>query len=254
MTRWIKIIAAFAAGVVLVGVARLAWVESRRTEGPILRNYEVPQDIAQEVRDALSGALSAMSKDGDRIGTVIVAPSGQLIVTASPEVQLGVHKIIEDIKARKLPPTPTVSYDVWIVTGTPVSGASRDGKVPAELAPAIDSLRKARGDLKFGLLEHLSTSSRSGREKSSVAGAKAQVTVESRLQTGVDGKARVAAEIEITGHAPFVPGRPQETPFGLRSQVTLVPGELLVIGQSLSRVPTEDDQPQEVYFIVRATL
>lgn len=63
MTRWIRIVAAFAAGVVLMGIGRLAWVESRRTEGPILRSYEVPQDIAQEVRDALSSALSAPGKD-----------------------------------------------------------------------------------------------------------------------------------------------------------------------------------------------
>ncbi len=88
MTRWIKIVAAFAVGIVLVSVGRLAWMESRRTEGPILRSYDVPQDIAQEVRDALSYALSSPGKDSDRIGSAIVAPGGQIIVTATPEVQL----------------------------------------------------------------------------------------------------------------------------------------------------------------------
>jgi len=254
MTRWIRIVAAFAIGVVLVGVARLAWMESRRTEGPILRSYDVPQDIAQEVRDALSYALSSPGKDSDRIGSAIVAPGGQIIVTATPEVQSGVDKIIKDIKSRKLPPTPTIGYDLWIVTGSPASGPARGGEIPPELGPALDALRKARGELKFGLLEHLSTNSRAGREKSEVAGANAKITVESKLQDGVDGKPRVAAVIDIDGYAKFIPGQPAVQPFGLKSQVTLVPGELLVIGQSLARATGEDTPRQEVYFVVRAKL
>lgn len=254
MTRWIKIVAAFAAGVVLVGIGRLAWVESRPTEGPILRSYEVPQDIAQEVRDALSSALSAPGKDSDRLGTVIVAPGGQLVVTATPAVQAGVDRIIKDITSRELPPTPSIAYDVWIVTGTPASGAARGSDVPAELESALESLRKSRGDLKFTLLEHLSTSSRPGREGSSVAGAHATVRVDSKLQNGTDGKPRIATQIEIGGHEKFVPGQPSVQPFALKSQVTLVPGELLVVGQSLSRLQGDDTLRQEVYFVVRATL
>ena len=254
MARWIKIVAAFAAGVVLVGVGRLVWVESRGSQGPILRSYEVPQDIAQEVRDALSSALSAPGKDSDRLGTVIVAPGGQLIVTATPEVQLGVNKIIKDITSRELPPTPSIAYDLWIVTGTPVAGPARGSELPPELGPAVESLRKARGDLKFSLLEHLSTSSRPGREDSSVGGAHATVRVESKLQNGTDGKPRIVAQIQIGGQEKFIPGQPSVQPFALKSQVTLVPGEFLVVGQSLSRLQGDDTLRQEVYFVVRATL
>jgi hypothetical protein len=254
MTRWLKIIAAFAVGVLLVGVGRLAWMESRRTEGPMLRSYEVPQDIAQEVRDALATALSAPGKDHASLGTVIVGPGGRLIVTATPEIQAGVDRIIKDITSRELPPTPSVAYDVWIITGSPASAPARGGEVPTELGPALESLRKARGDLKFALLEHFSTRSRSGREKSEVSGASAEIELETKVQRGPDGRPRVEADIEIEGYERFVPGQPPAAPFGIKSQVTLVPGEFLVIGQSLSRAPGDETQRREVYFVVRATL
>jgi hypothetical protein len=44
-------------------------------------------------------------------------------------------------------------------------------------------------------------------------------------------------------------------PASLKSQVELVPGELLVVGQSLARGLFDDDVPgQELYYIVRARL
>jgi hypothetical protein len=165
-----------------------------------------------------------------------------------------VDRIIKDITSRELPPTPSIAYDLWIVTGTPASGPARGSEVPAELGPALESLRRARGDLRFTLLEHLSTNSRPGREDSSVGGAHATVRVESKLQNGIDGKPRIAAQLQIVGQEKFVPGQPSLPPFALKSQVTLVPGEFLVVGQSLSRPQGDDTLRQEVYFVVRATL
>lgn len=243
----------FAIGVLVVAVFGGVWLRARPPQPMVVRSYEVPPEIAREVAEVLSSALGAPRPNAamtPMIGRAIVAPGGQIVVTAAPEVQKGVAQVIAGIAARTLPPTPVVHFDLWIVTGTPGTAPARGTAIPEEVSPALDSLRKSRGDLHFQLVDHLSTSARSGDDDARVSGSGTDFRVSDlSLQKAADGKQHVVAQIRAMMFSPAGGG-----PAQLNSQAVLTPGDLLVVGQSLAGKLRDDIPGQEIYYIVRATL
>jgi hypothetical protein len=225
-----------------------------RSDPLVLQNYEVPTDIAEEVRAALAGALY----QGDimpPLGRATLMPNGRLVVSAPASVQRGVARIIHDITENKPGPTPTIGFEVWAVAATP-GGAAQASAGLAELESALEVIRKAKGPMNFELLEKLSTTARSGAQDSNIRGAVSKMQVRASLRNAEDDKPVVAAKIQI--RVSVNPGDPEAS---LEAQTEMRPGELLVIGQSGLANPrpsgNQAGTPQanrQIYYIVRASL
>ncbi len=231
---------------VLMFIAAYFFFTRLRDDPVVLQTYSVPSEIAHEVQNALAGALWR-GETTSPLGRVTALPNGNLLVTAPESVQKGVSRIIHDITENKPGPTPTIGFEMWVVTAAPGEGSQvPDGLT--EVAPALGAIQKAKGPLKFELLEKVSTAARAGGDQSRVTGAQTNMEVQASLRTAGENKQVVAAELRLG-----VSG------FGwnssLRAQSEMRPGELLVVGQSaLGTRPNTPPSNKQIYYIVRATL
>lgn len=217
-----------------------------RADPVVLENYAVPPEIAEEVSRALSGALWRGQNDPP-IGAVTLMPNGRLVVTAPASVQRSVSRIIDDITENKPGPTPAITFDVWVVTAT-AGGNPQTPEALAEVGPALEVIRKAKGPQAFELLEKLSTVARTGRDSSDVHGARSSMKVDASLRRAEDNQQLVAAKLRIG-----INGLGWNS--GLEAQTEMRPGELLVVGQSALGSPMgAPPSNKQVYYIVRATL
>lgn len=228
-----------AIGAVVLGAKRL------QSDPVSLETYSAPPEIAGEVRSALSAALAG-NPALKPLGRVTLMPNGRLVVTAPQSIQRGVRRIIDDIIQNKPAPTPTIGFDVWVVTATP--GAAVTAADLAEVEPALAVIRESRGPLAFALLEKLSTKARSGEEESHVRGKNAELEVGASLRKGTNNDSLVAAKLRVVVWQ-------GKTPMHLEAHTEIRPGELLVAGQSaLGGTPSTGGPDKQIYYIVRATL
>jgi hypothetical protein len=238
--------------VLAAAVLFFAGNRARNDDPPILQSYEVPQEIAAELRSTLATALWR-GNDQPALGQIALMPNGQLLVTAPVSVQSGVRRIIREIAESKPVATPTIGFDVWIVTAVP----GGDGKVSAalgEIEPALAVIRKTKGPLAFDLVEKLSTVTRAGLSESKVRGATAGLEVQASLRKAEDNQQVVAAKLKLAINATqtqILTGTMRQ----LEAQIELRPGELLVVGQSAAGAVRDDAKADaQVYYIARATL
>ena len=210
-----------------------------------IRSYPVRPEIANELRVALNEALS--SSTGGRAN---VTSDGILVVTARESVQSGVQALLAQVNAKKPEATPSIHFDVWLVSGTPATGATPENRPGlAEVAPALASIQKSAGPQRFELIERLALQARSGDEDSEMQGAFTALSIVPTVRRDSKGNPLIAAKINVH----YVPrgtnmGPTQGT---LKALTELRPGELLVIGQSSLGATTPTAQ---MYYIVRASL
>ena len=242
-----------AAGV-LAATAYYLIVQSQRTDPLVLQNYEVPTDIAEEVRAALAGALY-QGDTNPPLGRATLMPNGHLVVSARASVQKGVARIMRDITENKPAPTPSIGFEVWAVAATP-GGTAQASAGLTEVEPALAVIRKAKGPMNFELLEKLSTTARSGADDSQMQGALSEMRVRASLRKSIDDKPVVVAKIRIR-----VSASRGDLPASLEAQTEIPPGELLVIGQSglassrpFGNQPGTPQPNRQIYYIVRASL
>jgi hypothetical protein len=226
--------------VVWYGVQRL------QADPVVLQNYNVPPEIAGEVNSSLARAL-----DGG-LGRVTMMPNGRLVVSARSSVQKGVADVIRDVTQNKPGPTPTIGFDVWVVTATPGNGATSEGLT--EIEPALAAIRKNKGAQNFELRDKLSTLLQSGQQPGRAKSGLSQMEIRASLRKGADNQPTVAARFDIDILRSDLIGVSLAS---LNAQSELRPGELLVLGQSALASPSPPGTPQtnkQVYYIVRATL
>lgn len=246
MTGWNRLLPWFGIGAL---VAAGLWFALRVLDlngATTPRAYAVQPEIAVEMRSALERALSNAPEKGPSLARITLLPDGRhLMVTARPAVQKGVASVMAQVADYKPVPTPTITFEAWMVVATPGSG-TKDAAL-AEIEPALASIQKAKGPLRFRLLEKLTTSARAGKEDGQVMGARSFMRVDPALLTGKDDAAVVTAEVEISIHTDL---KSLVNPMMLKAVVELPPGELLVVGQSgMSGTDAGDAQ---LYYIVRA--
>src|SRR6266540_1906765 len=98
----------FAIGLAVAAVPLL--LHRNQQSGNVVRSYSVAPEIARELRGALVEALPP------GVGYVSQTPDGHILVTAPESIQQGVQNLIAEVAAKKPPPTPTIHFEVWLVT------------------------------------------------------------------------------------------------------------------------------------------
>ncbi len=115
----------------------------------VLRAYDVPREQAQELRNIVSSLL--WNGDGQpRGGNVVVAPTGQLLVSAPAAFHEGVKQLADAVKAMPQQSLTSVAIDYWIVRGAP--GETKVGDdVPKA---AAEALAQMGGGMTLSLWDH----------------------------------------------------------------------------------------------------
>src|SRR5262249_23268194 len=89
----------------------------RRPDPIVVPTYPVRPDIANEMRSALNDAVGSTTG-----GRVALASDGVLVVSARESVQSGVEALIKEVAAKKPEATPSIHFEVWVISGAPVTG------------------------------------------------------------------------------------------------------------------------------------
>jgi hypothetical protein len=241
-----------------MAVVMATWVIPREADSAVtIRTYNVNPQIAGELRNALASALSTSPGFPPR-GQVTLAPNGRLLVSAPPSVQTDVGSVIDEINNRDLAPTPSMLFEAWIVSASPAAGVEGGGDSTAgsqrlnDVEPALAAVRKARGPMRFELVEKLATQARSGNEDSEVRGVRWQMRVTPTIRRGEKDAPVVSAEFYIGGFPR--PGDPPGLEQAVKSMAELKPGQLLVVGQSSAKPGPGVAADSDIYYIVRASL
>jgi hypothetical protein len=242
----LKAVLAFAAGLAVMIFAYATLIEpfweASRSGATVMRSYVVQGDHADEVRAALQSSLRT-GDDKQFLGRVTLAPNGQLIVTAPESIQRGVAKLLDDVLSMSPGPTPTIKLEAWFVRAG-AAGGETDPRL-AEVQPALDAIQAAQSAGSFHLIEKLTLHSRAGHH-GEVEGIHGQFMAEPSVRRDGNKQAAVSSSIQL---------RIERIDAGLRVEVELTPGELLVLGQSAyAEGDPATATPQTLYYIVRATL
>ena len=242
----------FGTGLALVAAA-IFLLHARIGQRPDLvtiRSYPVAPEIAGEMRSALAEALTTSTERG----RVSLTSDGRLLVTASESLQSGVESVLAHVAAKQPAATPSIHFEIWLLSaamGTATKSETSPGLV--ELGPVLADLKKSQGPLQFDLIEKVALQARAGDDESDIQGANFGVRVAPTVRHDSKGDPVVATRIDLRVNPPFSgPGIPRS----LKALVELIPGQLLVLGQSgLAAKPNADAMsPAQVYYIVRASL
>jgi hypothetical protein len=251
----------FVIGLVVAGAAFMAIRRGDTSDPYTVRSYFVAPEVAHETKTALTEALGA-SANGPGLGQVTLASDGRLLVSARESIQSQVARILADVAAKKPTPTPSIHFEVWMVSATSAGGGPPK-EVPAlqEIDSVLDGIRKSKGPLRFDLVEKLALQTRAGADDVEIQGARSSLRVTSTVRTDASGQPVIGAKISLRvgAHGGTVNAG------ALKALAELHPGELLAIGQSsltdvggqfgvTNPTSTESTSGSQLYYIVRATL
>jgi hypothetical protein len=252
----------FAIGLGVIAVATFLLQQQIRQhrESVTIQSYPVTPEIAGEMRSALADALSASSKDGSPLGRVSLTADGRLVVVAPESVQRGVANILAEVTTDKPAPTPTIHFEMWLVSAVPDTATPSDnGPGLAEVGPALADIQKSRGPLHFELTEKLALQARAASQDSEIQGAHFALRVIPTVRQDTKGNPVIAARIDVQMINSQMAGPTFSgfiNPGSLKAMAEFRPGQLLVIGQSnLPARPGANPSPDtQEYYIVRASL
>jgi hypothetical protein len=238
---WGRAILWFVAGIVIAGLGWLSVRELARSKPVVMRSYEVRPEIARDLGEALGEAL--------RPYHVSIGPDGHYLLVSAPEaMQAGVAVAIKQADETPAEQTPSVTFDLWLVSAAP--GRSAADPALTEIQPALAAIEKNKGQVHFQLLEKLSAVARPGGDVSRVVGSFARMQLKPpSIRHTSDGKVTVAADIGVV----LMPSADFHAMGQVEASVDLIPGNLLVIGQS-SLATDKIPKNTQLYYIVRATI
>lgn len=217
-------------------------LNNTHTDTMVMRSYEVPAEQAEQIADAVGGAMRIGDKE--MLGKVAVAPNGQLLVTAPLLMQGDISTLIEQARKAPMPAMKTFQVDVWFVQAE----AAKDFAVRGHLGEVEKNLRvlaDKQGPMQFTLMERVSLNSQMGR-MAVVNGGRSEAKVRINEQQAAAGKP-VALFAELgTG------------PNRLALNLDVVEGRTYIVGQSLDgRAQREGDQSggdRHLIYLLRVSL
>jgi hypothetical protein len=199
----------------------------------ILRAYDVPAAHAQELRNIVS-SLMWKGENQPRGGNVVVAPTGQLLVSAPASFHEGVAQLAADIKKSPPPAPEAIAIEYWIVQGLPAETASVADDVPSEAREALVTLG---GKVALTVWDHA--------RLVSVANERAQVErrgVKIEQTTAQQGNT-IVADLRI------------DTALGQLAVRTAMPaGKTTILAQAGNAEATSPASNGTVFYVVRAAL
>jgi hypothetical protein len=196
------------------------------------RIYDVDPVYRQEVYAVLTRLLEVPG-DSSRPGRVEILPNGQLVVdTVTDERQDEVAAILAAIARNRPAETPTITLRYWILDTAADTGTTP----PPILAGVLGELVAVHGDREFRVVDAAVVTGRAGQ----------RAYFESRpwiiAQTANMSGERLNADIYLEHAAPDKDKQVQVVPFGdvvvtpaerprqLQVQVSLTPGQFVVLG------------------------
>ena len=187
-----------------------------------MRAYDVPRALAPETQSVLK-SLMYRGRETPSIGSVAVAPTGQLLVTAPPGFHDGVEQVVTRLKTGKIEQPPVVKTTFTTIFAKPgepsVKGASpRLEKVLNEIA--------SKEKLSLVVFDVSELSSVSG-DRAELRGSKMDINQVATFQDDT-----VNAEVSIQ----HIRGSGK-----LEARFQLKAGETLRLGRAGQRA--EDEQP-----------
>jgi hypothetical protein len=134
---WGRAILWFVAGVLIAGIAWLGFRQWYGSQQVVVRSYEVRPEIARDLREAVRDALDGPK--GTTVGRVSLAPDGRhLLVSAPTAVQSGVAVAIKQVNDAPSAPTPSITFDLWLVSAVP--GSPSNDPALQEIQPALAAI------------------------------------------------------------------------------------------------------------------
>lgn len=197
----------------------------------VLRAYDVPPGQADDTRNVVA-TLMRRGDDEPRLGNVVVAPTGQLLVSAPPAFHDGMRPLIAALASVPTQSPVPIVIDYWIVRGMP-----GEAKVAPEVPePAAQALAKFGGGMALSLWDHTRiTSTPHERAEVQRRGAKFAQTVAPRGDS-------VSADIRINSDVGDV---------SLRAALTLDKPTVLI--QAADVGPGSSASTGAVFYVVRAS-
>jgi hypothetical protein len=193
----------------------------------VMKSYDIPAEVAPELTAALQNVFSR-GKDQPKSAQAMLAPNGQLLVTAPRSLIPGIDSLVANVTLKKPPQPASIQLTVWSVSGKRADKA----EVPAELkeiAPVLAAIEKSQGGLAFSTIEKLSVRAISGQD------ATLRGRVLDLYETASERGGVVVADLQLTK------GR-----YHLETRVKIASGKTVVLGQ------TGGEDGDTVFHVVRA--
>lgn len=212
--------------------------------------YDLAPKNAKEIARAIQAVLNAQCVSGPTDNPAVnqtmchaeLLPTGQLLVAAPAASQSQVSTVLKAIAARNASPTPRVTLQYWVIYGAPGKADADPALRP--LAPVLQQLERAHGQLSFSLEDTTSITAQSGTSASAVGGS---LQINQRADASGDG-VDVAAQISFA-RRPFpahaVTGGSVKQSLNVR--VTIKRGEFVVLGE---RTAGEPDEHGMLFYVV----
>ncbi|MGD9160570.1 MAG: hypothetical protein PVG39_19295 [Desulfobacteraceae bacterium] len=102
--------------IAFAGCPELQNDSEKESEALVLKSYEVPERLVNEVRQTMDDLLGKGSVE-TRIGRARIAPDGQLLIAAPKSFHDGVKDFIEHLKNTNPEPSPSADVNYWMVAG-----------------------------------------------------------------------------------------------------------------------------------------
>ena len=180
-------------------------------EPVVLRAYDCPRSLASETQSVLSSLLYR-GKDVPKLGSVVLSPTGQILVSAPASFQNGVEGSLSRLqKEGPGTPPPRVQMDYILVVGKEGEAAVPKGLSP-DVTKVLQDIATTEG-LDLQVLDRLQLHSMSGdraevRDRIVSIDQTATAYGDQVLaQVGIHGKTSVEAKIQLQPGRPLVIAR-----------------------------------------------
>jgi hypothetical protein len=203
--------------------------------------YDLDAKNAKEITQALQSVLEAQCQ---QVGAgangiafachVELLPTGQLLVAAPDSAQAQVAAVLKAIAARNTAPTPRVTLQYWVISGTQGKPDAADAAL-RPLSSVLQQIEKLHGELGFAVEDSATLVSQSGAVALS-RGGPLDVTQNVRVNGNtLAGGFRISFQ------------RPPAISQNLSVDVDMKRGEYLVLGERTFR---EDEKSGLLFYIV----
>jgi hypothetical protein len=242
---------AIVVGIIIAGIFAIILFTMRQDVAPhsrfvseldnpmVMRVYDVPPERAQDIRMALSAALSTGNEKTASLGRVTLSGTNQVLVLAPAITQATIADAVKKLGGGSAIPNiagATVQLEVWMVNAVTGHGAAADDPKLAPIQNALQAARVNLGEVSFKAHDTLILAAMPNGGRAS-ASSGLRNTVEAHLRPIDQG---VQVEIRIAGAGPEQ----------LESTASLKFGEVIVLAQLTG---AEDSGAPTRLYVLRAT-